>query len=320
MMGLTPCVAMPDEPAWGQFRRLAKENGLHSPKALRKLVPDGGSRDEWLAVRRRLAHLMSGTTRPHELIDYFKNHCIYSQLLAFSCLVDLWRSLVFRWASHHGNLYPSRLVVRSCPECAREDIEQFGFAWYRQGHQLPGVDWCFRHSTPLYQVPSGLDLIGPKSWRSYQVPLTSAEPRLLPSFIHRYLRALEWLRHAKHRSAWSEFESAVNCVAFGPKAPDYKDLDALGDLIGAAAPDDWYHAHFVEPQKTRTRPIACPDGLNSPVLALRAACVTNSDSDLDELFSTTAVAVEATNERIRQWLRSGGRSASTAESLPKGRS
>ena len=308
---------MPDEPAWSQFRRMARENGLHGRTALSKLVPEGGSRDEWLAVREKLAFLMSGASRHYQLSDYFKKHSIYPQLISFSCLLNRWQSLLYRWASHHANLYPSKRVVRSCPECAREDVMQFGFAWYRQGHQLPGVDWCLQHACSLYQVPTGLDLIRLTSWKTYQVPhATVADPQPLPPFIHRYLRALEWLRRARHGFAWTELGRETNLIAFGPITPDYHNFGALERRIVAAAPTEWYQTHFVDPKLTRMRPLSCPEGSKSPVLALRAACITQSDEDLNVLFSNTAVATEAIKERLRQWRKSGGQST-TAESPPE---
>jgi hypothetical protein len=308
---------MPDEPAWGQFRRMAQENGLHGPKALKKLVPNGGSRDEWLAVRRELAYLMSGKTPQEGLYDYFREHCIYPQLLAPKCWEGLWHSLVFRWASHHGNLYPSRLIVSSCPECAKEDIGQFGFAWYRQGHQLPGVDWCLRHSCSLYQAPTGVDLIRLTSWRSYQAPLMSAEPKPLPPFVYRYLRVLEWLRRFDNRGKWGEFEGVTNLIAFGPRKPNYDDIHAFRERIIAAAPHDWYRTHFVEPRQKQAPRISCYVGSQSPVLARQAACITNSDADVDALFSNTAVAVEARNEQMLHGCKSAGWSM-VGEALPEG--
>lgn len=129
MMGLAPCVAMPDEPAWGQFRRLARENGFYSPRALSKLLPEGGSRDRWSVLRRQLAFFMSGTTRSegnhtYGLDGYFRNHCIFPQLVGFKCWVDHWQTWVLRWAFHHGTHYPSTWVIRSCPECAKGDALQ----------------------------------------------------------------------------------------------------------------------------------------------------------------------------------------------------
>ena len=47
--------------------------------------------------------------------------------------------------------YPS-LPARSCPQCAREDKEWHGFAYWHRKHQLPGVVVCSTHSAPLYTL------------------------------------------------------------------------------------------------------------------------------------------------------------------------
>ena len=315
MMGLAPCVAMPDEPAWGQFRRLALENGLHSSRALQKLVTEGESRDRWLAVRRQLTFFMSGTARPdrnrtYELGDYFKKHCIFPQLVGLNGWVKHWHDLVFRWAFHHGTHYPSTWVVRSCPECAKEDALQVGFAWYRQGHQLPGVDWCLRHGCSLFQVPTRVDLIRRTNWQSYQVPFTVGKEHPLPPFAHRYLRALEWLRHPVHWSARSEFERQVNGLVFGADDASYEEEREVGVLIERMAPQDWYRTHFVEPLEKLTRPIDSWKEQSNPGLALKAAYSTTSDAEVDELLSKTKAGLDAIDESLRQWRKSGGVSTS----------
>ena len=302
---------MPDEPAWGQFRRLARENGYYSPEALLKLVPEEGSRDRWSELRRQLAFFMSGTARPggnraYDLYDFFRNHCIFPQLVGFKCWVAHWQSWVFRWAFHHGTHYPSTWFVRSCPECAKEDYSEVGFAWYRQGHQLPGADWCLRHGCSLFQVPTGPDLIRCTNWESYQVPFTSGGGQRLPPFVHRYLHTLEWLRRRKDWVAWSELEKEVNGLAFGSENAGFEAECELRARIESVAPQDWYRAHFVESLKKVTRGIDCWEATSSPELALRAAYVTTSDADLDCLMSKTEAGVEAIKETLRRWRRSGG--------------
>lgn len=39
-----------------------------------------------------------------------------------------------------------------CEECAKEDIKYLGFSFWRRSHQMPGVDWCLKHQTPLCET------------------------------------------------------------------------------------------------------------------------------------------------------------------------
>jgi hypothetical protein len=45
--------------------------------------------------------------------------------------------------------------IKYCPECAQEDITQYGFAYWHIKHQIPGIEACFRHNLILNGVPMG---------------------------------------------------------------------------------------------------------------------------------------------------------------------
>lgn len=40
---------------------------------------------------------------------------------------------------------------RLCPECARADKRQYGYSYWRRGHQILGVDSCQVHGEPLHR-------------------------------------------------------------------------------------------------------------------------------------------------------------------------
>ena len=47
-----------------------------------------------------------------------------------------------------------RRTASFCPECVREDEGFWGFSYWRRCHQLPGRQWCDKHSeTRLAHVP-----------------------------------------------------------------------------------------------------------------------------------------------------------------------
>lgn len=41
-----------------------------------------------------------------------------------------------------------------CPDCIAEDRNFWGISYWRRTHQLPGIDWCLKHRTPLHVAPS----------------------------------------------------------------------------------------------------------------------------------------------------------------------
>lgn len=41
-----------------------------------------------------------------------------------------------------------------CPECCFDDLERIGESYWHREHQLPGLEWCRKHLTPLVRVSS----------------------------------------------------------------------------------------------------------------------------------------------------------------------
>lgn len=293
VMTLKPCAAMADEPGWGHFVRFAKENGLHSLGAVSPLLPNGWNAAERWIIWQRLAHLMTGTQHPNQLDEYFRQNCVFSQLIEYKHLLGpVWPRLARRWAFHHGSFYFARATVRSCPECIKEDVGKHGFAWYRQGHQLPGVDWCWLHSASLYEVETHVNIVRSRSsWTMLRLPTKQTGRARIPPFVRRYLRVLEWLRQPQNHLAWS----AAHAVLSG-LLPVSKTLTdgwmQTDERIAAAAPRDWYAGHY-DFRVMRSRHLNCPAESQSPVLALRAAFLARSEADLNQLFAKIDDALEA---------------------------
>lgn len=42
---------------------------------------------------------------------------------------------------------------RGCVDCVREDKAEHGFSYWHRAHQLPGVQVCHKHHTPLFCIP-----------------------------------------------------------------------------------------------------------------------------------------------------------------------
>ncbi len=47
------------------------------------------------------------------------------------------------------SLAPLTTVFRACPQCAREDLEQYGEPYLHRIHHLPGIDLCLKHGSTL---------------------------------------------------------------------------------------------------------------------------------------------------------------------------
>lgn len=293
LASLAPVAGMPDEPAWGQFRRLARENGIFTLGALKKVAAIGGvwPQDPQLDWRRQVLRLMVGTTERSALLSYFRAHSVMPQLLPSNYWMSRWPTLLNQWGTHHATTYPSAMVLRSCRECALEDLAEFGFSWFRIGHQLPGVEWCSCHACGLNQLSTGPMLLDRDAFLHIQ-PTTSASPAVpMPAFVQRYLCVLDWLRAPTNRGRWK----AINAALTSLTGEDCPHESALLKLITATAPSAWYRVHFADPQtQTSRHPLRFPRQAQSAWLALMVAALTASTEDIDELTRAVSLGAKAT--------------------------
>jgi hypothetical protein len=86
---------------------------------------------------------------------------------------------------------PSKGIRASCcPQCIAEDLQQFGFSWYRRRHQLVGVDWCITHGCRLSVVDAPRPFVrSPDRWllENRLTPLQGvAEELLAGGFLRRF--------------------------------------------------------------------------------------------------------------------------------------
>ncbi len=291
MISLTRVAAMPDEPAWGQFRRMSRENGIHCLGALKAAAKMGAiwPQAPLLDWRRQVLRLMAGTTQRSGLLSYFESHCVIPQLAPSNHWSSRWPALLDQWGSHHAAVYPSHLVIRFCGECSRQDIGQFGFAWYRLGHQLPGVEWCSRHACALNELLTGRDLLGATAFVHIQPSPKRVSTAIIPSFVQRYLRAIDWLRASANRRRWKSIYTAIERLCGVSRGQE--DGTVLARLI-TAAPSSWYKRHFLDARAIGHHPLRCQQYMQSPWLALAIAAHTETLTDV-ELLITSACAEES---------------------------
>lgn len=141
---------MPDELAIGYLHRLRKINGYQTEvvalKALRKAleIPCPGS------VEAPKAYLLSQAL--HMSLEEF---CRFHTMIPFIRAVSACSPEFM-----HGDASTMKLVRHngmekgldrafSCLDCVQEDLEYWGFAYYRRSHHLPGVMCCSKHRKAL---------------------------------------------------------------------------------------------------------------------------------------------------------------------------
>ena len=82
--------------------------------------------------------------------------------------------------------------LKSCPECIKADLESHGWAYWRRGHQLPGVWLCPSHGVPLRVSQLKLDQVARFAW-ALPVPARCQEVVCLDKSAGKSAQG-DWLR------------------------------------------------------------------------------------------------------------------------------
>ena len=101
-----------------------------------------------------------------EVDDYIRLHTMLP-FTAFSVydkriVNEAWSMNV---AKRHGAGTP-REAAYCCPSCAKEDLDYWGYSYWRRSHQLPGVYWCQKHPNERLHAVDAPDAFGvqPHLW------------------------------------------------------------------------------------------------------------------------------------------------------------
>lgn len=140
---------MPDEFYPGYFKRLIGINGISDTKsgnellsnAINPLHPHLSNSHSIFKVASLLNITPENLIRRHTLIP------IVRRINATPIHYDSDRTLIIKLLN--------RLAKQSlcfCMQCIEEDINYWGYSYWRRSHQLPGTDWCSKHNSPLCMI------------------------------------------------------------------------------------------------------------------------------------------------------------------------
>jgi hypothetical protein len=183
--------------------------------------------------------------------------------------------------------------VRSCPECIEADFRSHGFYWYRLRHQVPGADWCWKHSTQLSEVGARIQIVRglPANLRQLQRG-PDPKPKRIPPFVRRYLRVLEWLQSRACSWKWDSLKNLLASRLPGYESRLRPDWTEAVETALVDAPAGWVTKHFIKPWSSSQTGRAVGYAFGSVAVAVVAAFQARSDDDLEELL------LEATAERF----------------------
>lgn len=153
-------------------------------------------------------------------------------------------------ARTHGVWLPRGLPL-VCIDCIREDMDHWGFSWYRRSHQLVGVDWCDKHGcelarvksrAPFWLTPHGQAMSGALSWvGAYRRTFGTTS-----TFVRRYAAiAFAMLVMAAPASAADiNGRLAERADLLGINGRDSDSPRSLARSILDQAPEAWLSEHF----------------------------------------------------------------------------
>lgn len=243
---------MPDEISGGHMGRLRWRNEwsdrLTATQALRRaLMADGiASEDSTALFLLAAASNMSAT-------DYARLHSMMPALRVasdFGAGIPHGSMQGTRSARAHGVWLPRGLPL-VCIDCIREDLDHWGFSWYRRSHQLVGVDWCEKHGRelarvksrdPFWLTPYGQATSGALSWvgaycRTFDETST---------FVRRYatIASAMLTMGAPMSAADTNARLAERADLLGITGQDGDSGHSLARSILDQAPEAWLSEHF----------------------------------------------------------------------------
>ncbi len=233
--------ALPDELVHGYRGRLQRLNILSNSDRLTKGLRERYLRmgtecdDSPVAVLLAMCSCMriNEFIRAHTLLPFHRAVTSIKPELAHGDPSDqvIIRNSTFRLSKAGASL---------CPDCVAEDKAFWGFAYWRRTHQLPGIDCCPKHGTPLQWAPSEADL----DWQpdpSTAVPVCiSADERNNP-VVQRFTEIMLGLLDREHPLSCFECSSKLSLKAqsMGIRIAKAGRNPNLSDMALRVAPRKW---------------------------------------------------------------------------------
>jgi hypothetical protein len=147
---------MPDELARSLISRICILNGADGPDALMPDMASLFSSPSNAAHSPSWCDLLASANRVtpqafhagHTLLPFRRAVRPVAECIAFGLVRDLFES------SAHGPNAHAKVsrTLHLCLECTNEDVQFWGFSYWRRSHQLPGSVLCQKHQVELHKA------------------------------------------------------------------------------------------------------------------------------------------------------------------------
>lgn len=238
--------ALPDELAHGYKGRLLRLNVLNNTdrllKSLREHFHKAGSECKDFPLAPLLASSsnlgVAEFVRAHTLLPFQRAVTSIKPKLAHGDPADLVviRNSAFRLSKSGAFL---------CPECVAEDKQFWGFAYWRRIHQLPGIDWCPKHSCSLMWSPSENELEwqpNPKNAKGIDLPTDAGDHPIIQRFTEIIFDMLD--RECPLSCFEASSKLSLRAQSMGIRIAKTGSSPNLSDLALQMAPRAWLTRWF----------------------------------------------------------------------------
>ena len=244
-IGLHIASIMPDEFHLGYFGRFSILNGFANEKLadayLRERISDGIMQKSYNFLPLKLSKLLN--TAPDSFI---KNHTLVSLLRSPEHTAK---------NNHHPDIISAlgnktiQSRVSFCEKCIHEDIDYWGFSYWRKSHQLTGVGVCSKHNENLCMLSNDNAIYTQpsthyknKNYLLNETGVNDAENKYVTKFIELVNDFIDMdckiNQHALTRLlAGKAKELNLRIHETGKRR-------VLSDLIIEKYPPDWINLHF----------------------------------------------------------------------------
>jgi hypothetical protein len=241
---------MPDEFLPGYERRIASINGFINYELSKKFIQS------------HFANMTGDSDCLHFKAYVYARICNVDihDLVRNHTLLPIFRATTKYKSDHrHGNPRDEKIVIphtskrlkeglQYCDECTSEDLDFHGFTYWRRSHQIPGIDWCTKHASPLYEYSAAeTELYSmPDPDLKHRVAFLNEEIENNPTVRNftEVIQATLELDHPIHTNSFFRqiIQKADEIGVYTGSKGDQRPL--LSDLALESIPNAWLKKHF----------------------------------------------------------------------------
>jgi len=228
---------LPDEVVTGYMRRIAACHAAPGSMPLTMSLTELAEHTKLAENSILYRHTCLGYARFTNVAQASKPLHEHTDLLTNRILLSMGQSLSYRY----------------CPDCAQDDLTEWGCPYFRRYHQLAGIDRCDHHEVALAELPR------PQrgSPRSTTLPSHLNKTRRSTQSNPTLRRFFELSMMALQGTTPSHPEQLADALvgraqALGLRMREQKSGPRFSDLVREQLPSDWLAKHFgsTKPENT----------------------------------------------------------------------